>query len=974
MKYRFRDFRGENYTKYWLLFWGLIFTISFFIIVKPFNYIAAEKNDFNVKTSGVKVENKWSEINQDKPNYFFAHPGEIEPVILELKSNISGKYKIEFSIKQGSKAGNILFKVYNNDKFLGEKIVLANDKAKSFKINVSKNDNIKIIIDKNGVTSADWGEITLYKINNKNIFIALSSLLLWLFILFLSYKKNHSSIVIAFYFIFILFIFAEKYTFNVLEINSIIAHTSFFIPIVLLITILYSISNIVNVKRILTILTILITLLFSIIPLVFISYKMSLGIPLNKEELFAIFQSNFGEGIEFISEFINVITFVFFTFSLLFLSYIIFWHRKSVTKNISFTNIFALILTTSIIMEIYFHNLKIFNFINSSFNEYMIELNQFKELQNKRQINPIKAQKNETGETYIFIIGESQNKNHMQMYGYPRDTTPKLQELLNNNEIIRFDNIYSNHTHTMPVLSLALTEASQYNNKSYFESASIIEIFNAANFETVWLTNQNLLGAWDNLVSIIANQASSTIGINKSIGETTKTNNYDGDLIPYLSKELNKKSDKNRAIFIHLMGNHGHYCSRFPKDFEIFKGDLEIDVFGKSITENKNLKDTLNCYDNSILYNDSVVSNIINEIKNYRGVNALIYMADHADDVIGQLGHNSGKLTFDMTQIPMFAYFSDEYKHKHQNIYNGFIGNKEKLFSNDMFYDTLIGLTNIKANLYNPKYDLTSKDFELKDKDAKTLHGRREYIDQENTHYWQNKNLKYLKENNLDNIFFPHKVNSVGKLKDAFELGFKSFEIDLVFDYKNDGKFYVGHNRPLVGLELEKFLKSIDYKQINRMWFDFKNLNDKNKEKAKEELSRLDSIFNLKDKIILETSWTSKDFNIFSQDNWHTSYYLPTEEILELLKKNDNLGMEKLSLSISKQIKDQKVSAVSFDTKLYKFVKNYLENKISNDIVYHAWYGPAINSKNYLEQINNEIYRDGRIKTFLSSFSTKYNL
>lgn len=468
--------------------------------------------------------------------------------------------------------------------------------------------------------------------------------------------------------VYLLTMYAERITFNQkILLSSMFSTFLILVSILFILIYLNNYAKKINREIYFSIFTGFIFVVIAIVPISLISYYISFDTGFGAEAVHAILQTNSSESIEFLIDFISIKAILFFIFTSLVLFYISFWHRNSDVKDIKKSITGVLISTSLVLSFVYAKKTELPSFFTKAYEQYMSELNQFNELKNKRQINPIKASKNENGETYIIVIGESQNKNHMQIYGYPRNTTPKLQELLNNNEIIKFDNIYSNHTHTMPVLSLALTEASQYNNKSYFESASIVEIFNAANFETVWLTNQNLLGAWDNLVSIIANQADTTIGINKRIGKTTKTQKYDGDLINYLKKELDKKTSKNRVIFVHLMGNHGSYCARFPKTFEVFKGDLELEVFGKSISENKKLKKSVNCYDNSILYNDTVVSNMINDLKNYSGVNALIYMADHADDVIGQLGHNSGKFTFEMTQIPMFAYFSEEYKSKHKD-------------------------------------------------------------------------------------------------------------------------------------------------------------------------------------------------------------------------------------------------------------------------------------------------------------------
>lgn len=49
--------------------------------------------------------------------------------------------------------------------------------------------------------------------------------------------------------------------------------------------------------------------------------------------------------------------------------------------------------------------------------------------------------------------------------------------------------------------------------------------------------------------------------------------------------------------------------------------------------------------------------------------------------------------------------------------------------------------------------------------------------------------------------------------------------------------------------------------------------------------------------------------------------------------------MEKLAVKIAKQLEIQNVAAISFDSRLYPFVKIFLESKLSKDIVYHSWGG-----------------------------------
>src|SRR5699024_11112656 len=114
---------------------------------------------------------------------------------------------------------------------------------------------------------------------------------------------------------------------------------------------------------------------------------------------------------------------------------------------------------------------------------------------------------------------------------------------------------------------------------------------------------------------------------------------------------------------------------------------------------------------------------------------------------------------------------------------------------------------------------------------------------------------------------------------------------------------------------------------------------------------------------------------LLSENGWHTSYYLPTGKIIELLENGDKNELQDMAKAISNQVLSQETKAVSFDTRLYKFVKEYLGKLLPDHMVYHAWYGPKLFDTNFIDQINNiDIYKDQRIKTFLIPYRSEFNL
>ena len=113
----------------------------------------------------------------------------------------------------------------------------------------------------------------------------------------------------------------------------------------------------------------------------------------------------------------------------------------------------------------------------------------------------------------------------------------------------------------------------------------------------------------------------------------------------------------------------------------------------------------------------------------------------------------------------------------------------------------------------------------------------------------------------------------------------------------------------------------------------------------------------------------------FSEAGWKTSYYLPTGYLLDLVKNNNLNGLNSMANKIAKLTVKSKVSAISFDDKLYPFVKKYIEPKISKNIIYHTWWGPELFDNNFQNKlINKPFYSDSRLKTILVSFYSEFNL
>lgn len=430
------------------------------------------------------------------------------------------------------------------------------------------------------------------------------------------------------------------------------------------------------------------------------------------DTLLAIAQTNIQEAIEYAKD-----NFSCKTIFLIILAYAsVFFIAIKNTQKILWNkyNLFlVLFCITACLVGVYKYRDNIITDIPKQASKTLAQYKNFSKERTDRKDNMSKlllSHKPEAG-VYVLVIGESQNIAHMQAYNYHRATTPWLDSMKNDKNMLLFTKAYSCHTHTVPTLLYALTAKNQYNNIAVKNAVSVLEVAEAAGFETVWLSNQVKYSAWDTPVTSIASEANQQKWINSTLGESTNTDYFDGKLIEELEKI--KITDK-MLIVMHLMGNHGSYEQRYPKAFEKYDG-----------------KNTIDKYDNSIIYNDYVMSQVYKRARKIPNFKGLVYCSDHADAIDKNLSHDAAQFDFDMTHIPLYIYLSDSYIQNNSAKYKSLEKQKNKLFTNDLLFNLMLGVLGINLNnIYEPNNDPTADTFDNNKERFKTLYGKK-YICEE---------------------------------------------------------------------------------------------------------------------------------------------------------------------------------------------------------------------------------------------------
>ena len=307
--------------------------------------------------------------------------------------------------------------------------------------------------------------------------------------------------------------------------------------------------------------------------------------------------------------------------------------------------------------------------------------------------------------TVIMVIGESASRNYMKAYtpSIPYEDTPWLEQRMQDPDFVVFNNAYSCWVQTVQVLQRALTEQSQYNDKQFYDSTSVIDVAKKAGYDTYWFSNQGRYGQYDSAITLVAKTADHAEWTDDSY---VFTDQVDGSLLDFLPKI---DPEKNNFVVLHIMGSHIYYNNRYPAEFEKWKSD------DNDSTETS--------YANSILYTDYILSKVYDYAKENLNLRAMVYYSDHGEDV--NISHNPDTFKFDMVRIPMFVYLSKEYQETCPIQTTTLQNHKNQFFTNDMIYDTVCGILNAPSNRYDAGQDFSSPQYRFNLQNVTTMLGER---------------------------------------------------------------------------------------------------------------------------------------------------------------------------------------------------------------------------------------------------------
>jgi len=296
--------------------------------------------------------------------------------------------------------------------------------------------------------------------------------------------------------------------------------------------------------------------------------------------------------------------------------------------------------------------------------------------------------KNTDKKVVVLIIGETARQHNFSLYGYVRNTNP----LLSKTNIIALNNPSSCATYTTGSVACILshskeTGANDERLPSYLQRQGV---------DVIWHTKN-----WGEGPIKVATYKGK--GELKKICQGEKCD-YDELLLSGLNARIAASKQDKIFIVLHTKGSHGpSYYSQYPKRFEQFKPVCKsVDLSECSYEE------LVNAYDNSIVYTDYFINQVILMLKQTKRASSLLYLSDHGES-LGESGFylHGTPMAFapkEQTKIPFLTWMSEDFAQQKGIDLAHFKQSETHAHSN--VFHSVMGALDMQSDIYQPQLDV----------------------------------------------------------------------------------------------------------------------------------------------------------------------------------------------------------------------------------------------------------------------------
>lgn len=314
----------------------------------------------------------------------------------------------------------------------------------------------------------------------------------------------------------------------------------------------------------------------------------------------------------------------------------------------------------------------------------------------------------------VLIIGESYNRHHAGLYGYDKKTTPRQSRRAQKGELISFSDVVAPWNLTSFVFKYLFSLYTVGDKGEWCDYPLFPELFRKAGYHVTFLTNQFLPQAKEAVYDFSGGFFLNNPLLSSAMFDTRNTRlyRYDAGLLADYDRLRNENRDNNLIIF-HLKGQHVDYRTRFPLDRRHFNPE----DYDRPDLKEKELR-VLADYDNAILYNDSIVDQIIKRFEDEDAI--VVYVPDHGEECYEGDVHFYGRmhsteitarLAREEFDIPFWIWCSHKYMVGHPSLFNDIVKSKNRRYMTDALPHLLLYLAGIQTPYYRSDLNVIGDEY-----------------------------------------------------------------------------------------------------------------------------------------------------------------------------------------------------------------------------------------------------------------------
>ncbi len=283
----------------------------------------------------------------------------------------------------------------------------------------------------------------------------------------------------------------------------------------------------------------------------------------------------------------------------------------------------------------------------------------------------------ETGEhrmRLLVYIGESTTSLHWSLYGYPRNTTPRLDAFREREPgFLVFRDVISTQVMTSPSLLEALSfqwaPGQAYLPINERQRVSLVDVLRRLSIPTRLFSNQAASGTYSLAGPIIFRHAT-------HVDYSRKHAAVMGDLASKLGALPDDRYFLAHApwfdsapglpavTFLHSYAGHGDYLGNIPPDARSpvdtrLQGVSPARVFGEALDDNRLMARNAEGYDSAMRYVDRSIHSVLEQVRAFDQPTVFLYFADHGESPYTNVGHDSARFHHEMFRVPFLMYFND---------------------------------------------------------------------------------------------------------------------------------------------------------------------------------------------------------------------------------------------------------------------------------------------------------------------------